>query len=470
MHAEQAYLFRHALLRDAAYQLYAPGDLSLLHGMALDLLRELLPPERLPEYATELAWHARAARAGAPDDFTREHLGRVELEYLELAIGHAYGRFRHNDCLAALDKILAHDALPAGQHGLHLCRKADLLLESGRTRQALETAQGALADCRSDPTQVARLLHVIAACHETLSEFAQAEAACLEGLNLPGTNREPLRKLRGVYCMTLTQTGRAELAIRQAQQLLENSENDAERAFALQLLGPILDRARRFDESAAASSQAFALHEHANNLPGQTVTLINLGVLASRRGQTDMARAHYNRALQLARLTGHRRQEALCLNNLAATLPDTPQGCAESEVLYQQALTVTREVGDRRREVFVLNGLTDVCVTTGKLDQARLHSADALQLSRAAVPDQELAARYQAVRIEFHAGHFEAARAALASLMPVLRNENHPARLPHAMKTMAACLERIGDHHGAKEWLAEIQRLSGTVAPEKGKG
>ena len=32
--AEQIYFFRHALLRDAAYQLQLPGDRARLHGLA----------------------------------------------------------------------------------------------------------------------------------------------------------------------------------------------------------------------------------------------------------------------------------------------------------------------------------------------------------------------------------------------------------------------------------------------------
>ena len=41
MIAEHAYLFRHALLRDAAYQLQLPGDRAKLHGMALGILEGL---------------------------------------------------------------------------------------------------------------------------------------------------------------------------------------------------------------------------------------------------------------------------------------------------------------------------------------------------------------------------------------------------------------------------------------------
>jgi hypothetical protein len=46
--AEDACLFRHALLRDAAYQLHLPGDRARLHALALDLI-EALYGGRAPE-------------------------------------------------------------------------------------------------------------------------------------------------------------------------------------------------------------------------------------------------------------------------------------------------------------------------------------------------------------------------------------------------------------------------------------
>ncbi len=42
MNAERVYLFRHAVLRDAAYQLQLPGDRMRLHALALGAIEELL--------------------------------------------------------------------------------------------------------------------------------------------------------------------------------------------------------------------------------------------------------------------------------------------------------------------------------------------------------------------------------------------------------------------------------------------
>ncbi|KAF0241532.1 MAG: hypothetical protein FD180_4389 [Planctomycetota bacterium] len=41
LRAEDAYVFRHTLLRDAAYQLQLPGDRARLHGLAFAVMEAL---------------------------------------------------------------------------------------------------------------------------------------------------------------------------------------------------------------------------------------------------------------------------------------------------------------------------------------------------------------------------------------------------------------------------------------------
>jgi hypothetical protein len=90
VHAEAAYLFRHALLRQAAYQLQLPGDRQRLHALAFDVIENAcggpappapsldsfapapLPPHPTDPFAAELAAHASAAgSSSAPLYFRR---------------------------------------------------------------------------------------------------------------------------------------------------------------------------------------------------------------------------------------------------------------------------------------------------------------------------------------------------------------------------------------------------------------
>lgn len=96
--AELAYLFRHGLMRDAAYELQLPGDRAKLHELSFYLIEAAhggRAPEPWPldepdqpkfeghstdEVAAELAFHAELALAG----FEQEHPELAENEKLYL--------------------------------------------------------------------------------------------------------------------------------------------------------------------------------------------------------------------------------------------------------------------------------------------------------------------------------------------------------------------------------------------------
>ncbi|KAF0241901.1 MAG: hypothetical protein FD180_4191, partial [Planctomycetota bacterium] len=137
MHAEIAYLFRHALLRDAAYQLQLPGDRAQLHRMAFAALERVFggrPPQpgaataRLSKgfephgsdaFALELSGHAGIAaekRAGSVD------LREARKLYLRRAAEHAERQVRHAE---AVELWKASAALDSGR------RRADSLYRAG---------------------------------------------------------------------------------------------------------------------------------------------------------------------------------------------------------------------------------------------------------------------------------------------------------------------------------------------------
>ena len=139
MHAEQDYLFRHALLRDAAYQLQLPGDRARLHGLAFAVLEDFCggpPPDPPPldaadppafrphatdPFALELADHARATR------------GRGETLYLQRALEVALAQFQH---AAAQEAALRLAALRRGPQR-QLSARAALQLQTRAEAEAL---------------------------------------------------------------------------------------------------------------------------------------------------------------------------------------------------------------------------------------------------------------------------------------------------------------------------------------------
>ncbi|MBK9973624.1 MAG: hypothetical protein IPP14_02455 [Planctomycetes bacterium] len=63
--AEALYLFRHAMLREVAYELHLPSDKAALHADVIAILLQPYHGDPPPSLTSELAWHAgRAIDAG----------------------------------------------------------------------------------------------------------------------------------------------------------------------------------------------------------------------------------------------------------------------------------------------------------------------------------------------------------------------------------------------------------------------
>ena len=131
--AEQAYLFRHAVVRDAAYDLQLPSERAQLHGLALDVL-ESLPGVNQPSAGLELAHHARWAREGA-----RDAERYAEAERRHLRAGGDFARFNY-DYVAALDAFQRLHALldnDPPERALVADMMADVLQRLGRYTDSL---------------------------------------------------------------------------------------------------------------------------------------------------------------------------------------------------------------------------------------------------------------------------------------------------------------------------------------------
>ncbi len=158
--AEDAYLFRHAIIRDAAYQLYLPSQRARLHRLVVAIIEawngvtdetiaellaeaEDLDAESTPEgeyeerpldaYAAELADHARQAQHPDDEPEERDALARREVAYLWRAGRHAAKHHRTREAIALFNRLAAHAAAhresasgmrPAWNATSPLCRRA----------------------------------------------------------------------------------------------------------------------------------------------------------------------------------------------------------------------------------------------------------------------------------------------------------------------------------------------------------
>lgn len=186
--AEQVYLFRHAVLRQAAYQLQPPLQRARIHELALEIL-ESLPGTGSPAFALELAEHAAFAADGAPED-RAAILREKHLRYLATGADHARFNYDYAAAESALHRLFALAATDPERRMMAADMLADLCQRQGRHAQARQWFEQVVDHGTSDIYRGRARIHLAWQALEQ-GDFAQAERHAVRGEALNAKSPDP---------------------------------------------------------------------------------------------------------------------------------------------------------------------------------------------------------------------------------------------------------------------------------------
>ncbi len=261
--AEQAYLFRHAVVREAAYQLHLPAERAVLHGLALDLMRAQ-PSTATRAHALELAHHARQAQSARQPAARHDALRELERQYL--ADGCDYAR-------ACFDYPAATEALE---------RRREL--------------------CAGDPAALALVEDAMADVLERQGRWPEAMPHFERVLEL-GTKADYEGRALVHLAWFAMETGEAD----RADELIRRGEAVAEKADSVQLrISFLMVRARRMrmqdklDEALQLELMALQLAHESGDWVQELIGSMNLAAALFDLGRDEQALHHAQRADELA--------------------------------------------------------------------------------------------------------------------------------------------------------------------------
>ena len=334
--AELRYLFRHALMRDAAYQMQARSRLRQLHLAAAKAIEELHVEDR-GEYQAVLGYHwehgGEIDKAGkyylcgarkARDAYAHEEVERLFLAYLRLVIEPRLGNVAVRNELGVWYE------------------------STGRMEKAEAQHRLALREVR---------------------EIGDRE-----------------REGKSLYYLgiVLYRTGRLEEANALYDEALAIQREVGDRGGeggTLRNLGLMRMEQGRMEEARAFYEQSLAIQREVGDRCGEGSTLANLAILHFEQGYVKEARAFYEHALTIAREVDHRRDEARVLGNLAI-LHNKQGRVEEASSLYENALAIQREVGDQQGEGATLGNLAVLHFGQGRVREAGALFKGAVAIAR----------------------------------------------------------------------------------------
>lgn len=386
MHAEQTYLFRHALLQRAAYELQPPSVRARLHGLALEILeRQFDPPP--PELAAELAVHAGHAARDA-GGLEQQRLLEHELVYLRAAGEHALAGFRSADAIALWRAALDHPCADTRGRMEAALKLSRALRSASDLRESLAASQRALELARelNDDSRIANALQSTGTVQRDLGLREPSLASLREALAI----FERLGEARGmaVACgnlaLTLSDGGESNETLaffRRAIELCRSvGELDTEAVQHLNLGATLLELGD-YVQAEQELWLADAQFEKLGNLPQRGVVHINLAVIARRRAQKETALTHIDRALVMLRQSGYRRMEAQALNVLANYARDEKRH-DDARRLYLDVLQMHRDTGNFVVEGRALCSFANFLLETGEMWRAVRANEAALERLR----------------------------------------------------------------------------------------
>jgi predicted ATPase len=422
-YAAGTFHFRHALIRDAAYEGLSFRRRRELHARVADVLRETAADE--DEAAETLSLHFSLAEL--PEETWRFSLLAAERARAKFANADAAELFRRALDVATRVRSLAPEEIGRVWESL-----ADVLELGGDYAGARQAYEQAREHLRSDPEAVAGLCLKEGRLRENEGHYAEALGWYEQGLRaadgLEGQARTLHRlRLSLGHAAARFRQGSFEECVEWVERVIE----DARAAGALPELAHAYYLAHLAYTSLGSPKRnevrelALPIYEELGDLLGQANALNNLGIDAYYEGRWDEALEYYGRSRAARDRIGDVVGAATIANNIAEILSD--QGRLE----------------EAKAE---LHEVRSICEAAGSLLMTAVADAN---LGRAAA----------------RAGRADEARELLSAAIASLREIDAGSFVVEVQARLAEAALFAGDFDGALAGAAEAEAITGTSAP-----
>lgn len=467
---EIRYIFRHALMRDAAYSMQLQSRQQQLHALALVAIEKLFADE-LAHYYGELSYHAERAK-----------LTDKARKYLELAATEARQTYQLGQSLDYINRALALTP----QEDIE--KQFDLL----NARISVFSQRGEMDLRWNDIQKMSDLAEKIGKAHYKVTVFIQrANHYHSEGnwQKIVDMAEEGIATIKAAgdvvleldfyqsLAQALSRLGRLDEAISLAKSALgiagDSAEESSMRIQILNGLGMFALERIEFADANSYFGESLRIAREIGNIYVEAQVLNNLGNLAAQTADYVIARDYFIQAYELARKIGNRPGQGLVLGNLgwiSGLLGDFKS----AREYHTQALSISREVGNQFHLANTFVNLSAVAGYEGDAKLALTNGEQGLILARSL--GDKIAEAWAQLYLGFAwhlQGDFDKATEAFLESVKIREDLNQPAyqieaiaglaltafsqkRLDHALarvETILSHLSNGGTFEGAEEPL-----------------
>jgi class 3 adenylate cyclase/Flp pilus assembly protein TadD len=337
---DMRYIFRHALLREAIYDMQLKTHLRSLHASTAQALEKLYA-DRLADRYFDLAFHYEQA----------ENKGKTS-EYLKKAADQARRNFQNQQALELYDRLLAMQTNEAETIKI-LVRKGEILQLIGQWQAAEKDFKTALSDAEKIDNLLLRgragdalggLLMLKGNYKEARYELDRAANHFEQVIDFQG-----IIKVYGNLGNLYFRQGDYEKATDYFKQSIRFSLEN-ERVTNPQIvsnLGLTYMNLGNFTEGVKVQEEALLLCEKNNDSVGMSILSVNLGIVLTEKGDKNEALTRLEQGLTLAQKLGNQQLTSIalgCIGNIFLLKEEYEK--AEKHLLKD--LEITEALGDRQ--------------------------------------------------------------------------------------------------------------------------
>jgi class 3 adenylate cyclase/tetratricopeptide (TPR) repeat protein len=371
--SEIQYIFRHALIRDAVYEMQMDKQLRKLHLLAGEIIEKLYPDdERM--YA-DLSYHF--------DKSTQ--IDRMLLYTLKAA-EYAYNNFRNLESIEMYEKYIQRQE-NIRERKLAVFKLGVVYELTGDWSRALDLYDEAFAYARESGedsllfdsmSRKGFLLHRMGENQKALECFSQAENENIRICN--STGLASIYNNIGTVYIDLNDPGEAKSYFGRALSTVENLNDGEDRSelvmFTYNNLGLVHQKMNDLEKASQFYGKSMALAKKLDSR--RNLAALNFGNICYLREDIDGAEKHYRIAMNDAEKTGDRHLVRVMLNNLAAI--STARGDYTGALaIFREALVLARSMNDRKGIRLLSQNIGEILFYLGEYDASETAFSEAIK-------------------------------------------------------------------------------------------
>ena len=368
---ELRYIFRHALLREAVYDMQLKTRLKELHGLIAEAI-ESLYANNLEQHYVDLVFHYEQAEV-APK---LKH-------YLLKAADYSKEYYQNQQAIECYDRLLKLMKKDKGKEGKVVAEKAEIHLKKGSIlemigewEEAEKLYKKALKLARKTENsnllgnannQLGYLL-MLKGNYEEADSFLETAAAFFGSIHDNRGTSNVYGNLGTLY-FRQGKYEDAKLYFIRSIQLAQLYKHTSSNAQIVATLGLTYMNLGKYDDGIRWQQSQLDLCKKVNDRQGMATLYVNMGIVYFEKGDFDNALDCYNKGLELSEELGNKQLTAIAIGSIGNVWQQ--KGNFEMAMEnFQRDLVLVEELGDKQG-IAIANGLIgELYSMMGEFDKA----------------------------------------------------------------------------------------------------